>query len=200
MNESISNWKDLAQHLGSIGQNSESGGTDWAIKALDVILGEEFLKSAVDWCIGGEKGSELSRSVLRHVHSNVALEYCYSIYKTNPDNQIRENALDLLKVIGDHRVLPWLPEILTDPSDTFRTLGIHILDQLYFTHKSFGSEVKELAKMVENDPNKYIRKFAKHLLELIHYGDLRQEILEEAAKKDPKILSNGFDATEEEAV
>ncbi len=70
-------WEQIAKQLGSLGENSESGGTEYAIKALDIILGKEFIEHTVNWCIASKKGSAVAGSVLRHIESNTALNYCY---------------------------------------------------------------------------------------------------------------------------
>src|SRR5262245_31231734 len=57
-------WHALAERLGTLRADGESGGSELGRRALEVILGPEALRAAVDYYAAGLPGAELARSAL----------------------------------------------------------------------------------------------------------------------------------------
>ncbi len=144
MSEKHVDWAELASRLGC----GCSGSSDLGKQALSEILGEPLIKEAIDYYIGGGMGTELARSALTHINPRSGMDYCYSIYKNNPDIDRRRMAVNLLTALSDKSALKWVPEFLNDPDESIQNWGAGIVDQLLF--KEFIDEedcVDELAMM-----------------------------------------------------
>jgi hypothetical protein len=111
-------WDALARELGSIRApdevGTESGGTELACEAIERLIGPACLANAVDYYISLQPSFELARSVLWHVHPWSAMVRCREIFASESDLQTRRSAVELLRVVADRRVLPWIPEFLAD--------------------------------------------------------------------------------------
>jgi hypothetical protein len=128
-------WEALAHDLSSIqvdaaGGRAESGSRSLALAAVERLLGPEQLASAVDHYIEGRPGSELARSVLWLLHPESAMLRCREIYRSGPDLNVRRSAVELLRVVADGRVLPWVNGFLDDPDAEIQAWGMLIVDQL----------------------------------------------------------------------
>jgi hypothetical protein len=66
-------WKALAENLGTLSADGESGGDDVGREAIALILGEDALRSAVDYYVDYPKGFEPARSVLHLLRPVVAI-------------------------------------------------------------------------------------------------------------------------------
>ena len=69
-------WEELAQELGTLRPDGESGGSDEARRAIELLLGEDRLRQAVDYYVAGRRGSELARHVLWQLHPWSAMQRC----------------------------------------------------------------------------------------------------------------------------
>lgn len=67
MEEKI-DWKILAKKVGALNENGESGSSQYACEAIEILIGEDNLRKAVDYYIEGGQGSELARFVLWQIH------------------------------------------------------------------------------------------------------------------------------------
>ncbi|MCB0127473.1 MAG: HEAT repeat domain-containing protein, partial [Caldilineaceae bacterium] len=126
-------WKSLALEVGAIQDGSETGSSAFAQKAIEQIIGVQNVREAVDYYIRGGPGAELARFVLWQIHSWTAMQYCYEIYQTDSDIERRRGAVELLRVVADRRVIPWLEEFLTDPDRGIRMWAFGIIDQLLWS-------------------------------------------------------------------
>ena len=61
-------WHELAIKVGTIRENGESVSSKDAWRALEIIIGEQNLRNAVDYYIDGFDGSELVRFILGQIH------------------------------------------------------------------------------------------------------------------------------------
>lgn len=143
MKEQI-DWQQLAQQIGTLTKEGEAASSDYARQALELILGEENLKLAVEHYVAWKPGHELIRAVLWQLHPWSAMQHCYRIYKTDAVILNRKSALQLLIVVGDRRSLPWVSEFLDDPDTDIQIYGIRLLDQLLFSQLIFPDEAEEL--------------------------------------------------------
>ena len=150
-------WQDLAQQLGTLYPSGDQGGDDPARRALDVIIGEKQLRSAVDHYIAHRPGSELVRSVLRILHSWTAAQYCYEVYRSEASLEARRTAVELLRFIADSRALPWVEEFLATEDEEIQDSGLALIDQLLFSSRVFPEECMPLLDTAEQHANSHIR-------------------------------------------
>src|SRR5262249_56261219 len=78
-------WEQLAREVGSLREDGEHCSSDLGLRALEVIVGEDRLRAAVDYYVAGGRGSELARFVLLALHPSSALCPCYEIYPSHAD-------------------------------------------------------------------------------------------------------------------
>ena len=105
-------WKAVARDIGALEENGcERGiGTEDGQRALELLLGEQNIREAVDYGATMEPGAFLVEMVLKIIRSYVAMERCYELYKTEPGTSRAGGALFLLAKMGDVRALPWVGE------------------------------------------------------------------------------------------
>src|SRR5262245_34932900 len=108
-------WKGLAEKLGTLREDGETGGDHLARQAVVELLGEESMRNSVRYYVDYLRGFELARSVLWLLRPAVAREECYRIYKEDPDIDRRRAAIELLRVVADRTTLPLVEEFLGDP-------------------------------------------------------------------------------------
>ncbi|MBM4256368.1 MAG: ankyrin repeat domain-containing protein [Deltaproteobacteria bacterium] len=150
-------WQALAQQLGTLRSSGESGGDDPARRALDVIIGPEQLRAAVDHYLAYRPGRELVRSVLHILHSWTATQYCYDVYRSNANLDMRRAAVELLRFIADNRALVWVEEFLTDEDAEIQGWGLALVDQLLFSERAFPEECSPFLDKAEQHANPHIR-------------------------------------------
>lgn len=160
MSETIS-WKTLAEHLGTLRDDGEVGGSNYARQAIEVLIGEESLRQAVEYYIAGEPGSELARAVLWEIQPWSAMEHCYDIYKSDSDIGKRRMAVELLRVVADRRAIGWITEFLDDKDQEIQMWGMGLLDQLVSSGSISELEAEELLEKVDTHANPSIREIAK---------------------------------------
>ena len=172
------NWKSLAEQVGAISQSqnrstnvdnwSEIGSSDLARVAIEILIGENNLRDAVDYYISGQPGCELVRHILWQLHSRTAMEYCYEIYRpTNIDLDSRRMAIELLSVVGDRRALIWIDEFLEDKDEYFHNYGIDFLARLLCSELSYPENARNLLAKSMNHSNSYVREKANDLVIMI---------------------------------
>ncbi|MBL7718693.1 MAG: hypothetical protein JNL72_07650 [Flavipsychrobacter sp.] len=128
-------WKELAIKIGSIrseSPNCESGGNDYARRAFEEILGDEWVKDTVEYAISGRGGQEIAMNCLRLLSSEKGCMYAYEIYKESNSERASE-AVWLIKHICNKVSFRWIEEFLND--ENVRGWGLEVLDQLLFTEK-----------------------------------------------------------------
>lgn len=162
-------WYALARELGSIHgpdeAGSESGGTELAREAIERLIGPERLASAVDYYISLQPGFELARSVLWHVHPWSAMVRCREIFASESDIQTRRSAVELLRVVADRRVLPWIPEFLADHDAEIQAWAIGIVDQLIFSRLVDEEECAPILEAALNHRNLHVQELAADIRE-----------------------------------
>jgi hypothetical protein len=109
-------WRLLAKQVGG-GSGTESG-----IRALELIVGEENIRDAVDHSITFEPGAEAAEQVLLIMRSTVAMEYCYEIYKNEPNTERAGRAIFLLSEMADWRFTRWARELMEDNNTSWNAL------------------------------------------------------------------------------
>ncbi|HEY9749123.1 MAG TPA: HEAT repeat domain-containing protein [Allocoleopsis sp.] len=158
-------WEALAIELGTLTDfGGEIGGSHLGTQAIEHILGAEFFHQAVEHYISCKPGSELARSVLLRLKPWSGMKHCYEIFKHSKNLDDRRSAIELLRVVGDRRVLAWIPEFLADPDPGIQAWGIGVIDQLLFWQLLSDKDVKTILEPALTHHNSYIREQAALLL------------------------------------
>jgi HEAT repeat protein len=163
------NWEQLAQQIGSIKEDPilgkhERGGDDVARKALELILGNDFIQDAVAYYVEDSKGTELVLSILRLLRSVAAMNHCYEIYHADGNIERRRHALALLAYIADYHALGWVAEFLEHPDEEVNILSIWILDNLLLKYELEQPELFRL--MLEKAEQHTSQRVRSQLAEL----------------------------------
>lgn len=137
-----SDWEKIGIKVGSLdgNKNIELGGNDLAKKAIEEILGEEWINTTVDHIIHVKRGSELAMNCLRLLESEKATNYAYEIYK-NSSGETASEAVWLIKQIANPIAFKWVEEFLNDHNVI--NWGFGLLDQLLWTENIYYNNNKE---------------------------------------------------------
>lgn len=164
-------WRRLADKLGVVALTEdghrERGGTKVAHEALIEIIGDAALRDAVDFCVSGRPGSEVARSVLGVLQPAAAMERCREIFRAAPSEGDAADAINLLMVAADRRVLDWIPEFLASDNVGVRVWAIGIVDQLWIMQQEIERE--EAMPLIEaglRDPDEAVRRQARQVLDM----------------------------------
>lgn len=175
----LDNWERIAKEVGGIdeyGQESSSSGK--AREAIEILLGKDFLKEAVRHYVSGNAGRELLRGVLWQLHPYSAMEECYRLFKTEDDVQTKRDAVELLRVIADRRVLKWVPEFLAHDDHFIQNWGIGIIDQLIYSELCDQDDVSSIIQSAKNHENEHVREKAEYILSMIAASEERDNVLQ----------------------
>ena len=172
------NWVELEQQCRTKGFNGY--GSTEAMTALEIIVGEDTLRNAVDYYVDLKPVSELTRQVLWQLRPPSAMARCYEIFKSDPDLERRRTAVELLRVVADRRVLPWIEEFWADPDAGIQNWGAGILDQLLWGG-GLDAQDKDAVRLLhqgEEHPNSGVRELMAFILKYLsdrqRYYDQRQ--------------------------
>jgi len=165
------NWHRLAEQVGTLNDTGESGGDRYARQALELIIGEEQLRMAVDYYVQHHRGSELARSVLLLLHSWAAMQRCYELYQSQEELEIRRSAIELLRVVADRRALPWIEEFLNDPDPVIQGNGMEVVEKLAWSELVFPEECQALLEKAAQHSHPDVRELAKEISELFRNRD-----------------------------
>ena len=146
-------WRKLANELGAVNIYSSHLG----LAAIEEILGEDFFRQAVEYCLRLEEGWCLSEGVLRILRP-LGMKHCYHIYKNSNDPEERQAAVWLLKYTSDREVLEYIPEFLADPDENIQRTIFPILDQMLFWRAIHYEDIVHILESATNHPNQEIRK------------------------------------------
>jgi hypothetical protein len=168
-------WETVARQIGALRTDErgvvtgEQGGSALAREALCLVLGADELRRAVDYYVGGEPGAELARSVLWLLRPWEAMDRCHEIWADRDggpgDAERRRRAIELLRVVADRPVLPWIPGLLADDDPVIRDLAAQIVDQLVFAGLVDAEEVAPVLSLVEAHPDEAVRDRARGIAE-----------------------------------
>jgi hypothetical protein len=183
-------WERLSTRLGLLHEHGESGSSDAAKRALELIIGEDACRAAVDYYIAGRRGHELSRMVLWQLHPWSAMEYCYEIFNSARPIEDRRSAVELLRVVADGRALPWVAEFLSDTDNELQGWGAGVLDQLLWSNLIAREEAEELLIAAEQHDNNAVRTRAEFIRGFLR-SRIEQEIQPSTSKKATASTSTG---------
>ncbi len=148
-------WQIVAKESGWKGH---SCGREDAKKAIELLLGAENIRAAVDDYISFKPHFELIRNILWYLQPPIAMDYCYDLFKNSKDLETRIYAVELLRVVADKRVVKWIPEFLNDANPAIQNWGIGVLDQLLWSSLVEFDEVKVLLKKSTTHKNEAVRE------------------------------------------
>ncbi|HEX8474381.1 MAG TPA: hypothetical protein VF666_10140 [Pyrinomonadaceae bacterium] len=150
----------MAERSGTLREKGEIGGAEYGRRAIEVLLGEENMRAAVDYYISGEAGSELARDVLKTVRPWSAMKRCYEIYGADGEIVRRRLAVELLRAVADERAVVWVGEFLEDTDDEIQMWGAGILEQLADEGRVAVEDVGELLEKARHHANPAVREIA----------------------------------------
>lgn len=162
----VTDWSELATQLRSLHENGESGGDDYAQKAFDEILGDEWVESTVEYIVSFKRGQELAMNCLCYLQSLKATKYAYQIYKSS-EGERADRAVWLIKHLGNPISFEWIEEFLND--NNVIHWGIGVLDQLLWTQQiPYDDKAKALLDLADKNSNgqskgntDYIRQYVE---------------------------------------
>lgn len=150
-------WKKLATILDFSSDEQEISSTDLAKSAMIEIIGTDALFSAVEQYIKGETGAAVARAVLTHLRPFVAMQYCYDIYKSERHIEEKRMAIELLRCIGDKRVIPWVADFLAEDDLEIQLWGSKIVERLLWEQAADIDDVAHLMDKMNEHPNEAVR-------------------------------------------
>ncbi|SRR6266542_2764096 len=118
-------WKAIAKQVGD--SKGDCYSTPTGRRALEIIVGEENVRDAVDYRISQQPGCFTAESVLSIMRPKLAMDRCYEIYKAEADSENAVRAVFLLTSFADDAALPWVREFLDDRNQGIRWNGLMVL-------------------------------------------------------------------------
>lgn len=154
-------WRVVAEQVGDDNGACTASGR----RALEILLGEENLRNAVDYWISQEPGCFTAERVLSVIRSKVAMERCYEIYKTEHGTESASDAVFLLASFADDEALPWIREFLDDSGRNIRWNGLYVLRTILYGPLGDAAiaTAKGLLDKAESDSDLEIRERAKQI-------------------------------------
>src|SRR5262245_48164111 len=156
-------WSALANQLGCLTPAGETSGNDKARQALETLIGESAIRASVDHYIARASGSELARSVLWLLRPWSAMAYCHDIWRSSASIEARRAAVELLRVVADHRALGWVEHLLADEDEVIQTWGVGVLDQLLWSYLVSPEAAEPLLACAENQATATVRNRAEFI-------------------------------------
>ncbi len=149
------NWADFAQRMGSLQDKGiEHCNSLLAYAALEQLVGDEAIDTAVDQIMENAPGWLLAKYVLVRLVSRRATERAYAIYCEADDNRAYW-AVNLIVETHHPRAFAWIPEFLADPRVSIAVLGMDLLDVLLSSPELVNEEtldVEPILAQAERDP------------------------------------------------
>lgn len=147
-------WRALDKQVGGC------WGTERGIRVLELIVGEENIRGAVDYWTTFEPGYEAAEQVLLIMRSTDAMDYCYEIYKNEPNTERGGRAIFLLSEMADWRFMRWARELMDDSRTRWNT--VVALEQILEgpLDDEGISLAKELLAEAETDADQRLRERA----------------------------------------
>lgn len=164
-------WEAVATQAGDLnwqGSVRKGSGTESGRRALEILLGEENLRAAVDYFISLEPGWDTAEMVMKIIRSRIAMNRCLEIYKSEPNTERGCSAVFLLGSIADYTALPWISDFLKDSSEPVRLNGLRVLQNILYGYETLTelqlATAKELLKGATSDASATVRERATETL------------------------------------
>ncbi len=169
------NWREIGIQVGSIDPNKDSnspigskGGSIYAQKAIEIMLGDDEIKEMVNHIIEYKEEGEIMVSVLRLIKSTKAVNFAYNIYK-NSEGQKASAAAWVIKHIAHPITIKWVEEFLND--DNVAGYGMGLLDQLAYEDWIDFELVEPLLIIAENYKSEGVRDRAKSIRDYLNNNE-----------------------------
>jgi hypothetical protein len=160
-------WEALAKQIGGLQPDGSDRtvGTRGGKRALEILLGEENLRDAVDHFISLCPGAFTAEMVLKIIQSEIAMNRCFEIYKTEHGTDRACSAVYLLGSMADDKALPWVREFLEDTNKAVRLNGLRVLQYILYgpLNDEEVATAKELLEFAEMDPDEFVRERAESI-------------------------------------
>jgi HEAT repeats len=159
-------WNAIATQVGDLNADGRErgSGTESGRRALEILIGEDNLREAVDHFISLERGAFTAEMVIKLVRSQVAMKHCLQIYKGEPGTERACSAIFMLGSFADSTALPWIRDFLSDSRVLVRLNGLRVLQHILYDFDDLSDEqiatAKELLKMAESDSDPTVRERA----------------------------------------
>lgn len=144
------NWEELTRRFCTKTETGFIYSSEDARQAINELLGRRTIESAVNEYIFKNSGigSELARHFLNVLKSDYAVDYVYSIYKTEPSLDLRISAIELFRYVVTPKSLKYYPELINDPNTEIRRWATYTIDQLifqgFFSTEDLAEEIQAL--------------------------------------------------------
>jgi|SRR5271168_435664 len=171
-------WEAIATQVGDLnwhGNVRRGSGTDSGRRALEILLGEENLRDAVDYFISLEPGWDTAEMVMKIIRSKIAMAHCLEIYKSEPGTERACSAIFVLGSFADRTALPWVGDFLGDSNVAVRLNGLRVLQNILYDFSTLSDEqlstAKELLKRTESDPDPAVQERAAEIRTWLNEDD-----------------------------
>ena len=158
-------WRGIATQIGDLNPDGiENGsGTESGRRALEILIGEENLREAVDHFISIQPGAFTAEMVLKIIRSEIVMYRCFEIYKTEPGTDRACSAVFLLGCMADCKTLVWVREFLEDASEAVRLNGLRVLQNILYgpLDDDEMATARELFDIAESDSKPSVRERAQ---------------------------------------
>jgi hypothetical protein len=157
-------WREVAASVGGfdLSGNERTVGTDGGRRAVEILLGEENLRDAVDHFVLQLPGAYTVEMFLKIISSEVAMKRCLEIYKTEPNPYRACSAVFLLGSMADYKALSWVGEFLSDSNEAVRLNGLRVLQNILYgpLDDEDIATARKLFDKAESDPDATVRERA----------------------------------------
>ncbi len=120
-------WAELAVRLGTIHDDGESVSLSDARRALEILLGEDELRAAVELAASERQGALLASCVLRLIRTDVAVGHCLDLFERTSSREDREVLMRLLGDILNRSAAPRLLSVFLASEELHQLLLLDIL-------------------------------------------------------------------------
>jgi HEAT repeat protein len=132
---------------------------------LEILIGEDNIRSSIDYFISLSPGAFTAEMVLKIIRSEVAMNRCLEIYKSEPGTDRACSAVFLLGCMADAKALRWVWEFLADSNEAVRLNGLRVLQNILYGPLDDDDieTAKELFNIAASDPDPAVRKRASDI-------------------------------------
>ena len=157
-------WENIATTLSKTNSNPD----EKAKLAIQILLGDDWIKETVDYIIQLKPEWDLALKCLRILESKKASDYAYQIFKSNKSIEYSRLAVFVIKDIAHPESLNWVEEFINNPN--VAGFGLEILDQLLWLKKIKPSSQTENLLILASKKSELLKKvnFIKDYLKEIY--------------------------------
>jgi hypothetical protein len=135
---------------------------------MEIILGDDAIKDAVERYVRGDSASEIIRSVLSVLRPTSARNHCCQIFKSQRSIEERRSAAGLLSSCAVRETIDWVCEFLADSDEGIQNWGASLADQLAFGQWIRRDDCEHVIARMNEHPNAQVRW---HLDEMLRCFD-----------------------------